>query len=49
MGGIVRGGVVVTKYGHCEDGAPAGAIELIEAATPFPTKTALPAPAGPSS
>ena len=41
MGGSVRGGVVVTKYGHCGDGPPAGPIEIIEAGHPVPDENGV--------
>ena len=41
MGGSIRGGVVVTKYGHCEGGVPAGPIELVEAGHPVPDENSV--------
>ena len=41
LGESVRGGVVVTKYGHCEGGLPAGPIELVEAGHPVPDENSV--------
>lgn len=40
LGNRIRGGVVVTKYGHCEGGLPAG-VDLVEAGHPVPDENGV--------
>ena len=40
MGGIVRGGVIVTKYGHC-GGEPLAGVDLVEAGHPVPDENGV--------